>query len=43
LRTTVREFLDEWHEGARHELALTAWTNCGQIIRRITVLSKHQQ
>ena len=33
-RTTVREFLDEWHEGARHELALTAWTNYGQIIRR---------
>lgn len=23
-RTTVREFLAEWHEGARHELALTA-------------------
>ena len=33
-RTTVREFLDEWHEGARTELALTAWTNYGQIIRR---------
>ena len=33
-RTTVRAFLDEWHEGARHELALTAWTNYGQIIRR---------
>jgi len=33
-RTTVREFLDEWHEGAQHELALTAWTNYGQIIRR---------
>ena len=33
-RTTVREFLDEWHEGARTELALTARTNYGQIIRR---------
>jgi hypothetical protein len=33
-RTTVREFLDEWHEGARTELAVTAWTNYGQIIRR---------
>jgi integrase len=33
-RTTVREFLDTWHEGAKTELALTAWTNYGQIIRR---------
>ena len=33
-RTTVRDFLDEWHEGARTELALTASTNDGQIIRR---------
>lgn len=33
-KTTVREFLDEWHDGARTELALTAWTNYGQIIRR---------
>jgi hypothetical protein len=33
----VREFLDEWrewHEGAKTELALVAWTNFGQIIRR---------
>ena len=33
-RTTVRQFLDEWHEGARTELGVTAWTNYGQIIRR---------
>ncbi len=33
-RLTVREFLDEWLEGARTELALVAWTNYGQIIRR---------
>ncbi|MDX2381042.1 MAG: site-specific integrase [Acidimicrobiia bacterium] len=33
-RTTVGDFLDEWHEGAKTELALTAWTNYGQIIRR---------
>jgi hypothetical protein len=33
-RTTVQSFLDEWHQGARTELALTAWTNYGQIIRR---------
>ena len=32
-RTTVREFLDEWDEGARTEPALTAWTNYGQVIR----------
>jgi hypothetical protein len=24
-RTTVREFLDEWHEGARTELGVAAW------------------
>lgn len=33
-RTTVRQFLDEWHEGAKTELGVTAWTNYGQIIRR---------
>jgi len=33
-RTTVRQFLDEWHEGAKTELGTTAWTNYGQIIRR---------
>lgn len=33
-RTTVRQFLDEWHEGAKSELALTAWVNYGQLIRR---------
>ena len=33
-RVTVREFLDEWLEGARTDLALVAWTNYGQIIRR---------
>ena len=33
-RLTVREFLDEWLEGAKTELALVAWTNYGQIIRR---------
>jgi len=32
--TTVRDFPEEGHEGARTELALTAWTNYGQIIRR---------
>ena len=33
-RTTVRQFLDEWHEGSKTELGVTAWTNYGQIIRR---------
>jgi integrase len=33
-RLTVREFLDEWIEGAKSDLALVAWTNYGQIIRR---------
>ncbi len=33
-RTTVSQFLDEWHEGAKTELGVTAWTNYGQIIRR---------
>ena len=33
-RTTVRQFLAEWHEGARTELAITAWTNYGEIIHR---------
>lgn len=33
-RTTVRQFLDEWHEGAKTELALTTWVNYGQLIRR---------
>ena len=34
-RTTVREFLDESHEGARTELALMAWVIYGQVIRLI--------
>src|SRR5688572_27808314 len=33
-RLTVREFLDEWLDGAKTELALVAWTNYGQVIRR---------
>jgi integrase len=33
-RMTVREFLTDWHQGAKTELAITAWTNYGQIIRR---------
>lgn len=33
-RTTLGQFLDEWHEGAKTELGATAWTSYGQMIRR---------
>jgi integrase len=33
-RTTLREFLATWHEGTKTEVALTAWVNYGQAVRR---------
>jgi integrase len=36
-RQTVAEFLELWIDGARSELAITAWTNYGEIIRRYIV------
>jgi integrase len=33
-KSTVGEFLTSWHETAKLDLALTAWTNYGQLIRR---------
>ncbi len=32
-RTTVRDFLNTWHEGTKTELAITAWMSYGQTIR----------
>ena len=36
-RQTVAAFLELWIDGARSELAITAWTNYGDIIRRYIV------
>jgi integrase len=36
-RQTVAGFLELWIDGARSELAITAWTNYGEIIRRYVV------
>jgi hypothetical protein len=32
-RTTVRDFLDTWHEGTKAELAITVWMNYGRVVR----------
>lgn len=36
-RQTVAAFLELWIDGARSELAITVWTNYGEIIRRYVV------